>query len=146
MSEGKNRTTHCLGSILREEVGGQESSSDALIQASKAVVGSLDDGVLEATGVLKVQVDSAVLGAVCGGGARTNVGLECIEAVGDDSLVGRGAGGDGSLRTSVTRVGGIDDGDLAWVGSSLVALGQRVGHGEDREEDSGEFGVHVEDG
>lgn len=50
------------------------------------MVRSINDSVLEATGVLQVQVKSAVLGAVCGGGPGANEGLEPVETVGDDLL------------------------------------------------------------
>jgi hypothetical protein len=48
------------------------------------VVGGVNNGVLETTGVLEVQVELAVLAAVGGGGARANVGLELIEAISND--------------------------------------------------------------
>jgi hypothetical protein len=50
------------------------------------MVGGINDSVLEATGVLQVQVKSAVLGAVCGGGLGANEGLELVETIGDDLL------------------------------------------------------------
>lgn len=58
------------------------------------------------------------------------------------SLVIGGGGGNGTLRTAVARVAGVDDGDLARVGRG--ALGKGVGGGQDREEESGDFGVHFE--
>jgi hypothetical protein len=48
------------------------------------MVGSIEHGVLETTGVLEVQVQLAVLAAVGGGGAGADVGLELIEAVSND--------------------------------------------------------------
>lgn len=48
------------------------------------MVGGVDDGVLETSGVFEVQVQLAVLAAVSGGGAGADVGLELIEAVSDD--------------------------------------------------------------
>lgn len=75
---------YSLASILGEEVRRDESAGDALIQARPAVVGRVDDGVLEAARVLEVEVQLAVLGVVGGLGARADVGLELVEAVGDD--------------------------------------------------------------
>jgi hypothetical protein len=77
-------TTYGLASILREVVGGDEAAGDALVETSPAVVGSVDNGVLEATGVLEVQVELAVLAAVCGNGAGADVCLEGIKAISDD--------------------------------------------------------------
>jgi hypothetical protein len=48
------------------------------------VVGSVDDGVLEAAGVLEVQVQLAGLGSFGSCGAGADVRLELVEAVGDD--------------------------------------------------------------
>ena len=62
------------------------------------MVGGVDDGVLEAAGVLEVQVQLAGLGAVGLHGAGADVGLEFVEAVGDNLRVvvnnqrGRGHG------------------------------------------------------
>ena len=67
---------------MAEVVGRDEASGDALIKASPAVVGGVDDGVLEASRVLQVEVKLAVLGAVGGAGAGTDVGLKGVEAVG----------------------------------------------------------------
>ena len=76
-----------LSSVLGEVVRGDEVTGHALVQTSPAVVGRVDNGVLETAGVLEVQVELAVLGAVCGGGAGADVGLELIEAVGNDLRV-----------------------------------------------------------
>jgi hypothetical protein len=48
------------------------------------VVGGVDNGVLEATGVLEVQVELAVLAAVGWDGTRAGVRLELIEAISDN--------------------------------------------------------------
>jgi hypothetical protein len=45
------------------------------------------------------------------------------------------------LRAAVTRVGGVNDGDLVGAGS---AAGLGVGGGEDREEEGGDLGMHIE--
>jgi hypothetical protein len=48
------------------------------------VVGRVHNGVLEAAGVLEVQVQLAVLGLVGRGDTGANVRLELIEAVSND--------------------------------------------------------------
>ena len=55
-----------LASVLREVVGRDEGPGYAFIEARPAVVGGVYHGVLEAAGVLQVQVELAVLAAVCG--------------------------------------------------------------------------------
>lgn len=77
-------TTYGLAGILGEVVCRDEATSDAFVKTSPAVVGGLDHGILEAAWVLEVQVKLAVLAAVCGCGARANVGLELIEAISND--------------------------------------------------------------
>lgn len=48
------------------------------------MIGGLDDSELEATGVLEVKMELAVLGLVRWPGARSGVDLESIETEGDD--------------------------------------------------------------
>ena len=52
---------YSLCSILREVVGGQESSSDTGVETSETVIGGVYDSVLETTGVFEVEVELAVL-------------------------------------------------------------------------------------
>lgn len=59
-------------------------TGDSLVHARPAVVGGGHNGVLEATRVLEVQVELAGAGVVLGGDAGADVGLELVEAVGDD--------------------------------------------------------------
>lgn len=73
-----------LSGILREEVARHEVPFDTLVEACPSVVGSGDDGVLEAAGVLEVQVKLAGAGVVLLADVGTNVGLELVETVGDD--------------------------------------------------------------
>lgn len=80
--------TYGLAGILREVVGGDEAAGDAIVHACPAVVGGVDNGVLEAAGVLEVQVELAVLGLLRRGDGRANVRLELIEAISND--LGRG--------------------------------------------------------
>jgi len=87
-SEGSIRAApYGLRSILGEVVAGDEVASDTLIQTSPAVVGGRDDGVLETTRVLEVQVQLAVLGLLARGDAGADVGLELIETVGDNLII-----------------------------------------------------------
>lgn len=72
--------------VLREVVARDEGPGYAVIEARPAVVGCVDDGVLEAARVLEVEVELAVFGVVGGGGARADVGLELVEAVGYDLM------------------------------------------------------------
>lgn len=48
------------------------------------MVGGVDNRILKAAGIPEVQVESAVLGLVGGSGPGADVGLELVEAVGDD--------------------------------------------------------------
>jgi hypothetical protein len=79
--------THRLSSFLGEVIGRDEASSHAFVKTRPTVVGSVYDRVLETTRILEVQVQLAVLGAVCGSGARADIGLELIEAVSNDLCV-----------------------------------------------------------
>lgn len=76
--------TYSLASILGEVVGRDEAPSHTVIQTRPAVVGGIDNGVLEAAGVLEVQVELAVLGLLRRGDAGANVRLELIEAISND--------------------------------------------------------------
>jgi hypothetical protein len=77
-------SAYSLACILGEVVGSDKAPSHTLIETGPSVVGSVEDGVLEATGVLEVQVELAVLAAVGRDGAGADVGLELIEAISDD--------------------------------------------------------------
>lgn len=78
--------TYSRARVLGEVVGGEEGAGYAIVETSPAVVCCVDDGVLEATGILEVQVQLAVLAAVGGHSAGARVGLERIEAVSNDLL------------------------------------------------------------
>jgi hypothetical protein len=73
--------TYGSTSVLGKVVSGDEATSDALIEASPAVVGSVNYSVLETTRVCEVQVQLAVLALVGSDGARANVCLELIEPI-----------------------------------------------------------------
>lgn len=70
--------------VLREEIRREKGARHARVQLGVPVVRRLDDGVLEAAGVLEVEVDLAVLAAVRLRRARSDVGLKTIEAESDD--------------------------------------------------------------
>lgn len=72
---------------MGEVVGGEEGTGDAGVETSETVVGGVDNGILEAAGILQVQVKLAVLGVVRGLGAGADVGLEGIETIGDDLVI-----------------------------------------------------------
>jgi hypothetical protein len=55
-----------LAGILGEVVGCDEASGYTLVETRPSVVGGIYDGVLEASRVLEVEVELAVLAAVCG--------------------------------------------------------------------------------
>jgi hypothetical protein len=72
------------GRALAEVVGAIEGARDARVQLRVAVVGAVDHGELEPTRVLEVQVELAVLGLLGRVVAGADVGLELVEAKGDD--------------------------------------------------------------
>ena len=71
-----------LAGVLAEVVRRDEAAGYAGVETCPAVVGGFDNGVLETAGVLEVQVQLAVLGAVGGRSAGADIGLEGVEAVG----------------------------------------------------------------
>ena len=117
--------------VAREEVRREEGARDALLEKCEAVVRRVNDGEGEARGVLEDDVQLAVLGAVHDGGAGADVGLEAVEADGEDlggvswGYVGSKVGGgrDGVTYGSV-RVHGRGGGAL---GAAIAG----VGHGLD---------------
>ncbi len=78
------RSTHGSRGVLREVVSRVKGTGHASLQLGVAVVRRLDDGELEAAGILEVQVKLAVLGLVRRHGAGTGVELEGIETECDD--------------------------------------------------------------
>jgi hypothetical protein len=73
-----------LGSILGEEVSRVEVARHSLVEASIAVIGGIQDGVLEASWILKTQMELAILGVIRRSGAWTDVSLEFIETESED--------------------------------------------------------------
>jgi hypothetical protein len=58
------------------------------------------------------------------------------------SFVCRSGSRNGALRTSIARVGAVNNSDLAWIGGS--SLRKRIGSRKDREEEGSKLGVHSE--
>jgi len=73
-----------VGRVSAEVVGRVEGARDALVELGEAVIGAVGDGEAEAGRVPQAQVQLAVLGAVLDAGAGADVGLEAVEAEGDD--------------------------------------------------------------
>lgn len=69
---------------LAEVVGRVEGARHARVELGVAVVRAVDDGELEAAGVLEVQVELAVLGLLGRVVAGSDVSLEAVEAECDD--------------------------------------------------------------
>jgi hypothetical protein len=74
--------TYGLTRILREIVTRHKLAGDASVHTSPAMVCSLNDGILETTGVFEVQVELAILGVVRLHGVGANV---CLERILNDS-------------------------------------------------------------
>jgi hypothetical protein len=81
---GLGKMAYSLPGILREVVRRHECACNALVETRPAVVRCVYDRVLEATRVLEVEVQLAGARVVCLSGAGADVGLELVEAVGDD--------------------------------------------------------------
>lgn len=93
-------------------------------------------------------MELAVLGLSSGVIAGADVGLEAVEAEGDNSLIGRDGGGNGALGAAVTREAGLVDLDLlrvGGVGPAVVSddLSNGAGGSESGEEESD--GLHFDD-
>lgn len=123
-------------SVLAEVVGAVEGSSDTGLELSIAVVGAIDEGKLETAGIPEAQVKLAVPGLERRADTGSDVGLERIEAEGDDSLVGRDVGRHTLLRAATAGPLRIGDLDLLRVGLISPSLGgQRAGSDERREQE-----------
>lgn len=70
--------------VAREEVGRQKVALDVLLEEREAVVDRIDDGEGEARRVVELDVQLAVLRVFREGGVRADVGLEAVEADGED--------------------------------------------------------------
>lgn len=100
--------------VLRtgEVVGRLEGTSDALLNSGVATVVGAEDGVLEATGVLNVHVDLAVLAVLGGLDIGAEGGDVGIKDERHDGPVGRDLVAHGALRASGSAIGDTADGNL----------------------------------
>ena len=82
--DGRGGVSYSLARVLGKVVARHERARHALVETRPAVVRGVNDGVLEATRILEVEVQLALLGVVGLLGPGADVGLELVEAVGDD--------------------------------------------------------------
>lgn len=109
-----------LSSLAREVVGGLESARNALLDGSVTAVVGGQDGVLEASGVLQVNVELAVLALLRDGDARAGGRDVRVEDEGDNGAVRRDLGAHGALGTSGSSIADALDGDLQCLSQYLV--------------------------
>jgi hypothetical protein len=101
-----------LSSLTGEVVSRLEGTGNTLLDGRVTAVVGRQDGVLEASGVLKVDVELAVLALLGDGDAgadRRDVG---VEDEGDDATVAGDLGAHGSLRASGSAIADTLDDDL----------------------------------
>jgi hypothetical protein len=98
--------------LTREVVGRLEGTGDTLLDGRVTAVVGGQDGVLEASGVQKLDVELAVLALLGDGDAGADGSDVGVEDEGDDGTVARDLGAHGSLRTSSSSIADTLDGDL----------------------------------
>ena len=98
--------------MTREVVGGLEGSGNTLLDGRVTTVVGRQDGVLEASGVLKVDVELAVLALLGDGNAGADGGNVRVEDEGDDAAVARDLRAHGALRTPSAAIADTSDLDL----------------------------------
>jgi hypothetical protein len=106
------RSWSYLSLLAGEVVGGLESSSDASLDGSIATVIGRQDRVLEAAGVLNVDIELAVLALLSHGNAGADGRDVRIEDQGDDAAVIGELGSHSSLGASGATILNALDGDL----------------------------------
>jgi hypothetical protein len=128
----------CLLGVTREVVGGLAGTGFALADLGVAAVVGLEDGELPAGGVLKLDVELAVLALVgC-------LGNEAVVEQGDGGQVRRELARDGAGPAARASIGNARDLDLVAGGSSSEILARN--HGLDLgREGSGQAGKEGED-
>jgi hypothetical protein len=104
-----------LSSLTREVVGGLEGAGDALLDGRVAAVVGGQDRVLEASGVLDINVELAVLALLGDGDAGADGGDVGVEDEGHDGAVTRDLGAHGALRASGSTIADTSDQDLSLV-------------------------------
>ena len=115
-----------LSSLSGEVVGVLLGTGDALVESGVSTVVGAEDGVLEATRVLDVQVELAVLAALGDGDAGADRGDVLVEYEGHDRLVGADGRCNGTAGAAGTSVCDSLEGD----GSSRRILTGREGGAE----------------
>ena len=101
-----------LFSLTREVVGRLQGTSDARLDRRVAAVVGRQDGVLEASRVLNVDIELAVLALLGNGNTGADGRNVGVEDEGDDAAVGRDLGAHGSLGASGSAIGNTSDLDL----------------------------------
>jgi hypothetical protein len=104
-----------LSSLTREVVGGLQGAGDALLNGRVAAVVGRQDRILEASGVLEVDIELAVLALLGDRNAGADGGNVRVEDEGNDAAVTRDLGAHASLRTSGSTIGNAANLDLWWV-------------------------------
>jgi hypothetical protein len=117
--KGQKRGETYLSSLTGEVVGGLEGAGDALLDGRVAAVVGRQDRVLEAAGVLHVDVKLAVLALLGDGDAGADGGNVRVEDEGHDGAVGRDLGAHGALGASGSTIADTSDQDLSLVRSCL---------------------------
>jgi len=110
--------------LTGEVVSGLESTRNALLDGRVPTVVGRQDGVLETSGVLKVNVNLAVLALLSNGDTRADRGDVGVEDEGDNGPVGGDLGAHGALRATGSSIGDTIDCDLVYVSrDSLERIG-----------------------
>lgn len=116
-----------LSRLAGEVVGRLERAADTLLQRGVATVVGTEDGVLEAAGVLDVDVQLAVLAGLGDGDTGADGGDIGVEDEGDDGPVRGDLGADTALGAASSTIGHAADGDLVLVSHCSQGL-QQGGH------------------
>jgi hypothetical protein len=111
----QERSQTYLSLLPREVVCGLEGAGDTLLDGSVATVVGGQDGVLEASGVLDVDVELAVLALLSESDAGASGGDVGVEDEGHDAAVIRDLGAHSALRTSGSAIADTADLDLWWI-------------------------------
>lgn len=101
-----------LSSLSREVVGRLQGTCDTLLDGSIATIIGRQDGVLEATGVLNVDVELAVLALLSNSNAGADGSDVRVEDEGDNAPVGRDLRAHGTLGAAGSSIADTSDLDL----------------------------------
>ena len=111
-----------LSSLTREVVGGLEGAGDARLDGRVATVIGRQDRVLEAAGVLEVDVELAILALLGDCDARADGSNVRVEDERYDAAVGRDLRAHSALGASSSSIADTLDGDLSFVSHSLRSV------------------------